>query len=91
MSTCPTCGQLTGHTEPLAEWAALNLYDAAMAIRSSHDGSGEPMAPEDVATIRAVLAERIGPGWRTSLWPARAAADEALRAFVGAVLVEVGS
>ena len=71
-----------------AEWAALNLYDAAMTLRMARDGSADPIPAEDAREIREVLERRIGPEWRPSLWPARTRSDEALRAFVQAVLDE---
>lgn len=72
----------------LTEWASLNLFDAALQLRMSHDGSMDPMSPEDEAEVIAALEARLD-SWRPSLWPERKRADNAVREFVLAVLEEV--
>jgi hypothetical protein len=86
MDTCPTCGHLTNRGT-LEEWASLNLFEAASALRMSASGASDPLPPEDVAVIRATLVHRVGPGWRDGPeWSHRA--DEAVREFVLAALAE---
>ena len=70
------------------EWATFQPLDAALGLRASEDGSGDPLPTAAVREIREALAERIGAGWRPSRWPARERADAAVREFIAAVLGE---
>jgi len=80
----------TDEYESIEAWAALNLYEAANALRMSKSGSSDPLADEDEATIRRVLVERVGDGWRErpTSWKR---ADNALRLFVWAALAETAT
>lgn len=72
---------------PIAEWASLNLYDAAMAIRMGRDGSADPLDPDREAEIVAVLRQRLAE-WRPSIWPRRERSDALLRELIASILDE---
>ena len=67
---------------------ASDVYDAAMGLRSAHDGSGDPWPDEKTEAVLVALEARLA-AWKPSRWPSRHAGDAGLRAFVQGCIDEV--